>query len=133
MTVLILAQKRIAPFLMIFPAGATLGRFQEINSKGWVTVLSGVVITISLALYIFSLYGSFGLGFKIRSHQAQVLELQNTVLNLELKLEKKQTDFTEEYKDVVESMEKISAIRYISAESVASSRLAPYHRERPGF
>lgn len=122
MTYLILAQQKISSWY--FPAryafyGPELYAFFQMRMLG--IVLAGLLGGI-LIFYGVSLYATFDLGFQIRHDST---ELRNAKIGLEekeLEAQSVLSTFASEHKVVLESMEKISAIKYLIPQSVVTSQ-----------
>lgn len=127
MTILILAQQKLVNFEMPrltrrlgFVAGME-DMFSNVNRKG---ILSGallLLIGVSVISYLIALYLTFGLGFSLQKNERAAGQLQNSVSIQEVALWEKEANLAENNKSVIESMEKITALKYVTPDNVAVS------------
>lgn len=81
-----------------------------------------VGIGISAAAYFAALYISFDAGFSIRESGNTLGDLKEEVSGLELSVRQEESGLAQTKEDILRSMERVSAIKYIPADaSVAVS------------
>lgn len=103
-------------------AVSVLERFTVINRRGVITIGLGSVIALSVAAYLVSMYYFFAVGMALRSRTEMLRDLDNSNVALELRIQTKETGFALEHKDVLESMQKISSIKYLAPANMAVSQ-----------
>lgn len=117
MSTLILAQKRIFSYRVtqfIF-----VERFIDANQQGKVTAIFLAVLSLGVVVYLAGLFASFYLGFGIQQVNSQYQKLDKSVLENVLTLQSKLSFLDDHQKAVLQSMEKVSLIKYIQPENVA--------------
>ena len=90
-----------------------------------IAVMTLALVSISVTGYLVALYSSFEFSFRIQRAQGVYEELKKEVLKDEMLLQKKFDFLSEEQKNIVESMEKVSAIKYLELDGIAASRSIP--------
>lgn len=115
MITLVLSQKKILPFKK---AAEWFGVF---NKGGIISLVLLLIIIISLASYLAALFLTFNLGFKIQIAEKEFAQLKDTVAALELQIQKEETSFVKDHKDILESMERVSSIKYLAIDNFAIS------------
>lgn len=96
-------------------------RFARINQKGLVTFCLLGIITLGALQYLGALYGVFSFGLQLRDENRQIAQLSEDTDGLELKVQRSAATFLVEHKELLDSMEKISEVRYLTGENVAVS------------
>lgn len=76
-------------------------------------------IIFSVAAYLIALFLSFSVGFQIQKQAAAEEELARTLQETELSLQRKMDLLAEGQVSWLESMERVSSIRYLRPENVA--------------
>lgn len=117
MTTLLLARKKMMSWRLTPVLNPALDSFLEINKKGVITLALGGVIILSASAYILATYTIFGLGPRIQEAAGRLSELKNDHLKTELELQKKRAGFLKDHKSILESMEKISTVKYLRPEN----------------
>lgn len=121
MTILVLAQKKILPFKK------AAAWFCVFNKGGFLSLILLLIILISLISYLAALFLTFDLGFKMQIAEKEFAQLKNAAAILELQIQKEETSFAKDHKDVLESMERISSIKYLTIDNYAVfNPQAPY-------
>lgn len=103
-------------------AVSVLDRSIAVNRRGAVTFALISVIFLSIAAYLVSMYYFFAVGMALRSRTAMLRDLDDSNVALELRIQAKETAFASDHKDVLESMQKISSIKYLTPANVAVSQ-----------
>ena len=122
MTALLLAQQRILAFRFHTPP---FDRTKISSARRMIAVMTLALVSISVTGYLVALYSSFEFSFRIQRAQGVYEELKKEVLKDEMLLQKKFDFLSEEQKNIVESMEKVSAIKYLELDGIAASRSIP--------
>lgn len=86
------------------------------------------IIAILTVTYLGSLYITFKLGFDAQAYQESITEKSAELLKLDLEVQETKKALADNHKEVLESMERISAIKYLTPEAVAVS---PINGARP--
>lgn len=82
-----------------------------------------ILLSAGIASYLISLYAMFGLGVQMEKKSMELEGLRGQQRILELNIQEQETAFARQYADILQStMEKISEIRYLSADTVAVSQ-----------
>lgn len=84
------------------------------------TLLAAIIL--SVAAYLIALFLSFSYGFQIQKQAATEEKLARTFQETELGLQRKMDLLAEGQVSWLESMERVSSIRYLRPENVAVSR-----------
>ena len=138
MTILVLAQKKILPFACppkfclvklgrAWPIKKAAEWFYIFNKGGFLSLTLLLIIVISIISYLAALFLTFGLGFKIQIAEKELTQLKDTTATLELQIQKEETSFAKNHKNILESMERVSSIKYLTIDNFAVFRpRAPY-------
>lgn len=96
--------------------------FRTFNQEGIVTSAAIFVIAVAVATYFIAAYSLFGLAVGLQQKTTIIKNLHesNTIAGLDL--QQKQTEFARNNQDVLQSMEKISTMRYLMPVDTAVSR-----------
>lgn len=73
-------------------------------------------LVLFLILYLVLLYGAFFLDLKTKELLTESSKLEKEVLTMELELEKKQISFPIKYSEYIQSMKRVSQVKYISKQ-----------------
>lgn len=122
MNVLILAEQKLLPLRRVRFYQGVQARFLEINQRGLVTFAFLAISALGVLLYLSAFYFSFHYGFLAQNFSKQILSAEQTVVQKELALRGKENMFSQGSSPLLEGMEKISAIKYLSPETVAESK-----------
>lgn len=120
MTVLILAQSAILRRQSALAARLDFAWFREYNKYGLISFGIISFLMIALVSYLTALYFIINLGFVIQKHEKVMAETSEDFLAVELAAQSGRTKLAEDQKSILESMEKISAIRYLTPKSFVS-------------
>jgi len=120
MTILTLAQRKIMPPTVSLPFARIKEQFFAFNQKGIITILGIIVILVSVIVYLAALYVTFQTGFSIQESSEQLIRLKDGTVKLEFSLRRKEAGLAEANKELLESMEKISAVKYLTTDHVIS-------------
>lgn len=122
MTTLLLAQQKIMSFRF---CALPFDRAKISSVQRVAVIIILALISTSVAGYLIALYLSFEFGFRIQRAQSVYEEVKKEVLAEEMLLQKNLSFLAEEQKNIVESMEKVSAIKYLDLDGIAASRSIP--------
>lgn len=124
MAYLILAQQKILG-LPFFRAHSVryLPIPEVMRARTFSMIMAGLIIVFVL-IYAGALYMTFDLGFQIRSNTAELRKVEVSFEEKELEIQAALSSFAFEHKNVLESMEKISAMQYIIPSSFVASQLS---------
>ena len=95
--------------------------FEALNPRGVITFFLMVVVVASIVVYISSLYYMFVLGFRIQKGTSMARDIEESNTAIDLDIQRRETAFAQLHSDVLQSMQKISRIRYLTADNVAIS------------
>ena len=98
-------------------SGRTSAWIFEINEKRSSTILLGAITGVAVLIYVTGLFASFNYGFIIQKHEKTLQELQQLLVTREVTAQTLHTNFGKDHQAALDSMEKISKIRYIAPES----------------
>lgn len=129
MTILVLSQKILPlsclPKFYLAKLGQNFKKINEwfcvFNKGGLLSLALLLIIVISLVSYLAALFLTFGLGFKIQVAEREFTKLKDAAAILELQIQKGETSFAKDHKDVLESMERVSSIKYLTIDNFAVS------------
>lgn len=114
MTILVLAQKKILYSGLFQRLDAIKTGFREINRRGTLTIILIWLVATLATGYLGALYLTFQTGFFIRESNKFAAEYKEEVLKLELEVQEAERGLASSHKETLESMEKISGIKYVS-------------------
>ena len=121
MTALILAQKKFMMLKPVLGVDQIQAWFYKINAGGNLTLVIALACALSITVYMGGLYFASGAGFEIKGATKNISRLETEVLKLEFKVEATKTAFAKDSGFIVESMDQISNIKYLTAESFVAS------------
>lgn len=121
MTTLVLAQKKILSFPWLANLKRAAERFYDLNQKGLITLTFILIIVFSIISYLAALFLTFNLSFKIQAAEKEAAKLKNTAAVLEFQIQKEEASFVQDHKNILESMEKVSNIKYLTSDNFAVS------------
>lgn len=121
MTILILAQNTFVKTRLYSEIAGTLQFFSRINKDGLVTRLLFTVLVISLASYLVALYTSMNVGFSIQEQEKIVEGQKRDLLAIEIELQQKKSALVKEGQPALESMERVTKIRYLLPKNLVVS------------
>ncbi len=96
--------------------------FQIFQDRGFVTNVMIAWVAGAVLVYLVSVYLLFGLGVIMQQKSVTLKNLMETNTIIELNLQQKQTEFVRNNEDVLQSMEKISDLRYVMPTDTSVSR-----------
>jgi hypothetical protein len=118
MTTLVVAQRRIWTSLNAFVRISALSMAEGYGRLISVFLFFSAVAVI--VVYLVALYATFSIGFQIQEYTVQYADMAEQTLEAELALRRREIYLAEEYESLIQSMETVSAINYITlTESVA--------------
>ena len=120
MTVLILAHNALLRRRSAIADGLDFGWFREYNKYGLISFGIISLLIISLISYLATIYFIINTGFAIQKHEEVMAEISEDFLAIELAAQSGRTKLAEDQKSVLESMEKISAVKYLLPKSFVS-------------
>ena len=119
MTILVLAHKRFLEIPSLFPVVFSFDWFLRKNRRGIITIFSAVFLLAGVAVYLGGLYFTFQSGIMAKSDSQQFAKLRSEITILELRVQERQIFTSADAKAILDSMEKISGMKYLTPESVA--------------
>ncbi|MBI2121647.1 MAG: hypothetical protein HYT98_00850 [Candidatus Sungbacteria bacterium] len=124
MTYLILAQQKILglPFFR-FPSVRYFTIREIMRTRSFSAVLLALV-AISVLVYAAALYMTFDLGFQIRSNSAELRKAEVALEEKEIEAQIALSSLASEHKNVLESMQKISVMQFITPSSFVASQFS---------
>lgn len=120
MTVLILAHNAILRRQSAIADKLDIAWFRKYNKYGLISFVIIVLLIISLLSYLAALYFIINTGFVIQKHEEVMAEISEDFLAMELAAQSGRTKLAEDQKSVLESMEKISVVKYLLPKSFIS-------------
>ena len=99
-------------------------RFARINERGIVTYSLFGVMALGALVYLAVVYAIFFSGFQIQTQQRQIVELDTEQEGVELQVQQAMAGFETTHGDILNGMEKISEVRYVSDEQSAVSYMS---------
>lgn len=84
------------------------------------TVLAWITAVL-ITLYLGSLYITFKTGFTLQEVTNRIAKVDEDILSLELRLQERRGRLAHDHKTVLESMERISNIKYLTIGTQAAS------------
>ena len=92
------------------------------NSGGFVTKAAIGWVAVAVVVYLVATYSVFGLDITLKQQSAVVKDLTESNTITELHLQQRQTEFARTNKDILQSMQKISDMRYVLPTDTTVSR-----------
>jgi riboflavin synthase len=123
MTTLTLIQRHIVPTLFDNRIFRISRAFRLINDRGYITAMIIGWNGAAIASYLIAVYCLFGLGAGMQQKSLLVKELIQSNTIIELTIQQKETAFARDNEDVLELMQKISDIRYVTPPDSSVSRV----------
>ena len=96
--------------------------FDMLQKRGFITHMMLAVIAGAILAYLIAIYSLFGLGVTLQQKSIVLKELTDTNRITELNLGQRQTEFAKNNEDILQSMEKISDLRYVLPADTSVSR-----------
>lgn len=125
MTILVLAHKRFLEIPSLIPAVFSSDWFLHKNRKGVVTIFSVIFLFSAVAGYLAGLYFVFQFGLAMKNDSQKFTKLRSEIAVLELRAQGRQALTNADAKVILDSMEKISGMKYLTPESVAVTHGVP--------
>lgn len=97
--------------------------FRMLCNGGLVTRLMIAWIVVAAIVYLVAMYSVFGLGIALQQKSTAAKDLTESNIIAELHLQQRQTEFARSNADVLQSMQKISDMRYLLPTDTAVSRV----------
>ena len=122
MTTLTYIHHALVPASLNERAFRTNDAFRNINERG---IITGIIIAwagAAILSYLIAVYYLFGLSNSLQQKSLVVKDLVESNTIVELNIQQNQTSFIKNNADVLESMQKISEMRYVGAADTAVSR-----------
>lgn len=127
MTTLILAQKRFITGRLTAEMDRVTELFLAWNYNGILTVSALIFIVAAALGYLISAYAIFEIGFKIQGQESAISQLESSVASKEIMLHKLRTGLANDGGELLNSMEKVSALKYIGEEGAVTASLSAMH------
>ncbi len=121
MTTLVLVQRKILSAALPARFGQLKIWFEEINRDGIIMTALAWIIAVLITLYLGSLYMTFKTGFIIQEVTNRIAKVDEDILSLELRLQERRSRLAYDNTTVLESMERISDIKYLTTGTLAAS------------
>ena len=111
----------------ISPCGERMERMNHIfdayNQHGRIIRMLIAWIAGAIVVYLVAVYSLFGLGITLQEKTIELKKLTEANIISELNLRQKQTEFARNNEDILQSMEKITNLRYITPADTAVSQV----------
>ena len=120
MTVLILAHNAILRRRSAIVDKLDFGWFREYNRQGFISLGIIALLIVTFTSYLATLYFIINTGFVIQKHEGVMAEISENFLTMEFTAQSGRAKLAEDQKSVLESMEKISAVKYLLPKSFVS-------------
>lgn len=95
----------------------------EWNKKGILTGILLMLLGVSVLIYLISLYTSFFFGLNIQKTGKTIQDLEKKVTGQEVALQRK-IDSLAKDENLLGTMEKVSAVKYLKREGIAVNTLS---------
>ena len=97
------------------------------HNDGWITRIMIAWIAGAITTYLITVYSLFGLGVTIQQNMTELKNLTEANTISELNLGQQQTTFAKNNEDILQSMEKITNMRYLmpADTSVSQADISP--------
>lgn len=118
MTTLILARQRLMSYYPSMPFLRTRERFAGLNGSGVISIALIAFAALLIATYLAALYMTFGIGVSMQGDAKTLALLAKENVALELKAQQKESKLTEEHADILDAMERVLVIRYVTPENM---------------
>lgn len=105
-----------------------LNVFRILHDGRLVTRFALCWIVVAALVYLTAMYSVFGLGIALQEQSTTAKDLTESNIIAELNLQQRQTEFARNNKDVLQSMQKISDMRYVLPSDIAVSRADTYNQ-----
>lgn len=128
MTISSYSQRRIYIFSRNERYVSLSNTFRLFCNGGFATGAAIAWIILGTAIYLIAVYSSFGLEIGLQQKFLVVKNLTESNTIIELNLRQRQTEFTKNNQDILESMQKISDMRYVLPTDTAVSRVDISHQ-----
>jgi hypothetical protein len=119
MTALILAQKRITAVIPVLDFSVFKERFASANHRGAISASLISLTAVAVIIYLAALFSFFSLGLKVQGYVRAEDDLVRTLQARELALQEKIGLLANREGVVLESMERVSAIKYLIIKGLA--------------
>ena len=127
MTVLILAHRKIIPLALSAKMVHIVEGFRVLNRRGFITVLFLISTTFLVVGYLVGLFWTFNAGLSVGQDNATLNRLTEEYSRVALSVERQENTLAEEYGSLLQSMEKVSTMKYLEKDSVVASYAASFH------
>lgn len=102
-------------------------RFSVWNRDGRLTLSSLIFIAIAVFSYLVSAYAIFETGFKMQGQESVISRLESSVASKEINLHELRTGLANDNGGLLDTMEKVSALKYIGEEGAVTASLPATH------
>lgn len=103
------------------------GRFLVWNRDGLLTIAALIFIAVAAFSYLVSAYAIFEIGFKMQAQESVISRLESSVASKEINLHELRIGLANDGGELLNSMEKVSALRYIGEEGKVTASLPAAH------
>lgn len=102
-------------------------RFLDWNHNGIITVFTLIFIAAAVISYLISAYTIFEIGFKIQEREYTISQLEALTASREISLHELRTGLANDSGELLNLMEKVSALKYIGGEGTVTASLPAMH------
>ena len=113
MTILVLAQNTLIRTKTCSEVSSFFELLSGVFKNSSATWLLATLLIVFLASYLGALYASIGISFSIQDQEKLIQDAEKDLLTVEVELQAKKSSLAKEKNSILESMEKVSNIRYI--------------------
>ena len=85
-------------------------------------------IAVMVVVYVVATYFVFGLGMILQQQSRVIKDLTESSIITELNFQQRQTEFVKSNKDILQSMQRISDMRYVLPTDTTISRVDIFHQ-----
>ena len=91
------------------------------NQRGSISAVLVAILSLAIVGYFISLYTIFQFGFILQESRTKIEQLSDVVLRKELILQKKIGFLEEDSREILQALEKVSAVNFILPSDVTAS------------
>jgi len=101
-------------------------RFASANSRGLFSIALIAISFLLVVLYLAGVYMVFSSGIALQTQEAREKKLTKEVKESELALQKELTSLAQNQVTILESMQRVSGIKYLSSPNFVSAEIIPH-------
>lgn len=102
-------------------------RFLQLNPHGIVSAALVGSVAVVATVYLVAVYSTFRLGFMLQEQAGIETKLHEANVKFEFEKQQKNLALPQAHAAFLQSMEKVSVVRYLQSKSVAISPVVPLH------